>query len=66
MCAVPESRSFEPPEAAPPIPAETPPNKADTAWERLLKLREEARALGIEVDEAWPIQRLIEEIASHD
>jgi hypothetical protein len=58
-CAV-----HEPPEVAPPIPVETPPNKADAAWERLLKLREEARALGIEVDDAWPIQRLIEEIAS--
>jgi len=53
-----------PPEVAPTIPAETPPNQADTAWERLLKLREEARALGIEVDDAWPIQRLVEEIAA--
>jgi hypothetical protein len=53
-----------PPEVAPPIYVETPPNKADAAWERLLRLRDEARALGIEVDEAWPIQRLIEEIAT--
>lgn len=54
----------EPPEVAPPVPAQVPDNKADAAWERLLKLRDEARALGIEVDEAWPIQRLIEEITA--
>ena len=52
------------PVETPPIPVETPPNQADAAWERLLKLRDEARALGIEVDEAWPIQRLVEEIAA--
>lgn len=53
-----------PPEEAPPIPVETPPNQADAAWERLLKLRDEARVLGIEVDDAWPVQRLIEEIGA--
>jgi hypothetical protein len=53
-----------PPETAPPILAETPPNRADAAWERLLKLRVEATELGIEVDDAWPIQRLVEEIAA--
>lgn len=53
-----------PPEVAPPIAAETPENRADAAWERLLKLRDEARELGIEVDDAWPAQRLIEEIAA--
>lgn len=47
-----------------PESGEPQPNRTDAAWERLLKLRDEARALGIEVDEAWPIQRLIEEIAT--
>lgn len=54
-----------PPEVAPAIPVETPPNNADAAWERLLRLRVEATELGIEVDDGWPIQRLIEEIAAH-
>lgn len=45
-------------------PESTPiPNKADAAWERLQALREEARALGVEVDEHWPIAQLEEEIA---
>jgi hypothetical protein len=34
------------------------PNKADDAWARLLELRDEARALGIEVDLAWSIAEL--------
>lgn len=45
-------------------PEATPvPNQADDAWERLVKLRDEARALGIDVDDRWPIARLEEEIA---
>jgi hypothetical protein len=40
------------------------PNKADAAWEELRQLRIRARDLGIEVDEAWPIQRLVEEIGA--
>lgn len=47
-----------------PPPPETPPNRADSEWERLLRLRVEAVELGIEVDDAWPIQRLVEEIAA--
>jgi hypothetical protein len=39
------------------------PNQADDAWERLAKLRDEARVLGIDVDDRWPIARLEEEIA---
>jgi hypothetical protein len=39
------------------------PNAADAAWEELLALRAQAAELGIEVDEAWPIVRLREEIA---
>lgn len=39
------------------------PNAADRAWQELLALREEARALGIEVSDAWPIDRLQREIA---
>lgn len=38
-------------------------NAADDAWAELLSLREEATALGIEVDESWPIDRLRKEIA---
>lgn len=39
------------------------PNRADDAWARLLQLRADAQALGIAVDERWPIDRLEEEIA---
>ena len=39
------------------------PNAADDAWAELLKLRERARELGVEVSESWPIVRLREEIA---
>jgi hypothetical protein len=53
-----------PPVVAPAIPVQAPVNKADAAWERLLKLRDEARALGIDVDDSWPAQRLVEEIAA--
>ena len=52
------------PEGSEAIPVEPPENKSDAAWERLLKLRVEARALGIDVDDSWPIQRLVEEIAA--
>ena len=37
-------------------------NKADAAWVELERLREQAAALGVEVDERWPIARLREEI----
>lgn len=40
------------------------PNRTDAAWERLLRLRDEARSLGIEVDDAWPIKELLDEIAA--
>lgn len=40
------------------------PNKADAAWERLQELRAEARDLGIDVDDAWPIALLEREIAA--
>jgi hypothetical protein len=40
------------------------PNKADEAWSRIEELRAEARALGVEVDERWPIARLEQEIAA--
>jgi hypothetical protein len=39
------------------------PNRADNAWEDLLALREEARTLGIDVRDSWPINRLQREIA---
>jgi hypothetical protein len=39
------------------------PNRADNAWEDLIALREEARAMGIEVRDDWPINRLQREIA---
>ena len=39
------------------------PNKADAAWAELERLREQARALGIEVSERWSIANLREEIA---
>lgn len=34
------------------------PNKADAAWEELQTLRAQARKLGIEVDDKWPIAEL--------
>lgn len=37
-------------------------NQADAAWEELRRLRAEARDLGIDVDDRWPIMRLREEI----
>lgn len=40
------------------------PNAADVAWSRLESLRAEARALGVEVDDRWPIARLEQEIAA--
>jgi hypothetical protein len=40
------------------------PNKADAAWEELEALRSEARNLGVQVDDRWPIVRLREEIAA--
>jgi hypothetical protein len=46
-------------------PTATPlPNKADEAWSRLESLRVEARALGVVVDDRWPIARLEQEIAA--
>lgn len=39
------------------------PNRADAAWERLQKLRAEARELGIEVDDRDPLAELEELIA---
>jgi hypothetical protein len=44
--------------------AEPLPNKADAAWEELLRLRDEARALGIDVKDSWPIVELKREIAA--
>ena len=38
------------------------PNKADAAWAELMRLREQARDLGVDVDERWSIARLREEI----
>lgn len=50
-----------PPEVV--TPASVPvPNKADTAWLELERLRAQARQLGIEVDESWPIVELREQI----
>jgi hypothetical protein len=44
-------------------PTGTPvPNQADLAWKRLQALRAEARELGIDVDDRWPIARLESEI----
>lgn len=42
------------------------PNKADAAWVRLEELREQARGLGIEVDDRWPIARIEQEIAARN
>jgi hypothetical protein len=38
-------------------------NRADDAWQLLEQRRAEARALGIEVEDAWPLNRVEEEIA---
>lgn len=38
--------------------------RADAAWDELQALRAEAAALGVDVDEAWPIDRLRTEIAT--
>lgn len=40
------------------------PNRADAAWAELEALRVQARNLGIEVEDRWPIVRLREEIAA--
>ena len=40
------------------------PNKADVAWEELQTLRAQARKLGIEVDDKWPIAELQAQIAA--
>lgn len=39
------------------------PNQADVAWEELERLRAEARSLGLEVNERWPLAILREEVA---
>lgn len=49
----------ERPDAATPLP-----NMADEAWSRLEELRVEARLLGVEVNDRWPIARLEQEIAA--
>jgi hypothetical protein len=60
-----EQRMTRRPPNLPAEPGETRPlpNRADAAWEELETLRSEARALGIAVDDHWPIARLREEIA---
>ena len=50
-----------PPEAVTPVSVPV-SNKADAAWAELERLRAEARGLGIEVDERWPIVELREQI----
>lgn len=52
----------EPPEVAT-VEAYPLRNAADDAWAELVALREKAAALDIQVSDAWPIDRLREEIA---
>lgn len=54
-----DGKFAERPDVASPLP-----NRADEAWARLESLRDEARALGVEVDDRWPIGRLEQEIAA--
>jgi hypothetical protein len=44
--------------------ARAPLSRADAAWEELQRLRAEARELGLEVDEGWPLAEIRERVAA--
>jgi hypothetical protein len=58
VCADPDRVFVSDPGVAVPLA-----NQADAAWGFLLSLRAKARELGIDVDEAWPVDVLERKIA---
>lgn len=64
MSEYPERPSNLPPRQDDDPQVKHPANQADESWAELERLRLEARSLGLEVDERWPLLALREQVAA--